>query len=590
MQESTRNNIMSKKQTLKKLEGREKLVPREKLIINYGPFAKSKGGPDLPNIPNPPKLQELPNKYHLFCQSFDNPYTLTETSKFTSNFNENEIGFISKSGIVTSIIPYKDEEIHISDIETKKVSDLNGVETFLVLNPKTLETKKMTFCECKIPDSISDIPIINITTSSKRILKVHLGTNIFTVQGWIPADKLDIKVHRICIVPFPDQMSRKCEKTLILDEKMFIERLSKLNKVSKKTGIIKYLRPQTINGYINELKKIGLLPLYSDFNKLHLISRILGYLQADGHIGYSEYENTITSRTHFTFGRPIDAENFMKDVLELGFSSNAIGEQIAFFKSSETTHHTWNAYQYKEFASFLLALEPVIGRKTASPSTPIPEWIMKGSDLIQREYISGFMGGDGCKISTTPRKYGTKIGLIYNLGRVGQHKNKEHEESMKNWFAQFQTLLVKFGLDSGKLKILNAKNPNQLRFELRMSSKKDNLLKYMNTIGYRYATTKYTDSLLCHEWFKYYRWTTDIVFWRRVYCAEFHYYGNWTRPQIMRSFKVEEVQLDDYCKGYVNQTKIKLPSNNATRLEEWKENVLPIQNCIFEPVRFIDKM
>ena len=74
-----------------------------------------------------------------------------------------------------------------------------------------------------------------------------------------------------------------------------------------------------INKQIKTLEKAQLLPLYSDNYKLPILSRIFGFILADGSINIYE-RNTKYISCSFDFGTEYDVKQFESDLEQCGFN------------------------------------------------------------------------------------------------------------------------------------------------------------------------------------------------------------------------------------------------------------------------------
>ena len=106
--------------------------------------------------------------------------------------------------------------------------------------------------------------------------------------------------------------------------------------------------------------------------------------------------------TQCYFTSPEAAEEFMTDVELLGFKRVKIITSIRTFHGS--THHTWQTAHCGLLSKFFIALNITMGKRTENPHKPIPEWIKKNDTLIKC-FLSGFFGGDGCRIYYNLRNF-----------------------------------------------------------------------------------------------------------------------------------------------------------------------------------------
>ena len=137
----------------------------------------------------------------------------------------------------------------------------------------------------------------------------------------------------------------------------------------------------------------------------------------------------------------------------------------------------------------LIALGVGCGKKT----TPLPNWIVNGSDLVKREFISAFQGGNGCAM----RWNKFKRGHSYIIGETSQSSNPEIKDSLMNMMKQCVQILEYFGIEINYLEEREAKEKNRVRIVYKISNKQENLIKYFEIIGYRYAWHKIVNSKSC---------------------------------------------------------------------------------------------
>jgi hypothetical protein len=108
------------------------------------------------------------------------------------------------------------------------------------------------------------------------------------------------------------------------------------------------------------------------------------------------------------------------------------------------THHTFTCIYNGCFPAFLISLGISYGKKTESPKTPIPSWIVDNSEY-GKQFMKGFQGGDGCKILYS--KYEDKRNKVVRpkyLIRIPQTSQQIHpdfEDSMLMFMNQCVSIL-----------------------------------------------------------------------------------------------------------------------------------------------------
>lgn len=459
-----------------------------------------------------------------------------------------------------------------------RIGDLKNGDEVITIDPVTLKASTTKIHSHFVVDAKdTNKSMVEIKTFSGRCLKATTDHKFLTFEeGWVDAGDLNKQKHHIAIFPSLSVMDNNVDvKTTIMDSDMAKNKLMSLCKNNA-----------LVNKYIKELEVQGLLPLSNDNVNLPIIARMMGFMRSDGHLSYTQEKGL---RSRLTFGRLYDAEVFNNDIKSLGFKTFKIQERRDTFYldngEKKTTHHVWVIDRHGSFASLFVLMGCVMGRKTEQSSTEIPVWIMNGTDLVKREYLSGFMGGDGCKINTAKRNYKTKEGMSYDMGRITQHKNKQHLESSLNWFKQFRSLLEYFSIKTSKLNYVLSYD-DKYRVELEMSSSRCNLIRYMDTIGYRYASTKFSDSLKVVEWLKYIEREISKTEDFRKMIHNLHYEENLTHPQLAQKYNITVARSQHLCKQYRKGTKINM-TNKTIRLEKWMKCVETRGEAIYVPIESI---
>ncbi len=415
-----------------------------------------------------------------------------------------------------------------------------------------------------------------IQTYSGASFYINENENMLVKSGIIKAKDLNIKNDTVAILPWIEEYLHN-DTGVIFDISKFRNKASDLG-----------IKESIIEKHIRELVNIGLLPLKLEDKRILILCRMLGYLQADGHLKIME--NGLP-RSTWVFGRPYDAEKFDDDLVELGLNRMAICEKIDKYKSSGITHHTWTIYRAGPLASLLAVLDGVLGRKTEQPANPIPEWIMNGSLAIKKEFVSGFMGGDGCKINTSTRHYESgNDGKTYDMSRITQHKLPEYVESSRNWFKQLTKLFNDLGINCGIIHTRPSKKTNKIKVEMEMPSDMNNLINYMDKIGYTYCTTKYMDSVKVSQWLKYRNFIIEYTKRLKIEVAELHSLKirpKWTQQKLADRFGITKAQVGHYCQDVKNGIGTNMPTNGIMNFDKWLERVSVDEKFIYEPIKRI---
>jgi DNA-directed RNA polymerase beta subunit len=427
-------------------------------------------------------------------------------------------------GVLASCTPYPDhnqaprntyqcldtkELVWMADGSRKSIGEVKIGESVMTFHPENLNVS-----ETKVVNQFirqNEFPIFKITTKSGREISATEDHEFMTNIGWATVGQMinnpEIKVG-INMLDYNINVSNESAKT-ILTEEMFIAKMRELeiDETSNR-------KVNKIFQYVNSLKSSGILPLCENNKILPVLSRIIGFLYADGSLNiystnrsnkykYKEFQCS------FDFGRLNDAMQFQSDMERCGFSSVKILEGTRSFTHKEgtrvQTHHTFTCIYNGCFPAFLISLGISYGKKTETPRNPIPEWIMNSSEY-SRQFIKGFQGGDGSKISwhrtvDKRNKQGATSYLIRSA-ETSQEINPLYEESLMRFMQQCVLILnsldVKVTSDVKKSKI----SDQRIKLAFTISSNSGNLINYFDRIGYAYAETKTCESFKVVEYLK----------------------------------------------------------------------------------------
>lgn len=173
------------------------------------------------------------------------------------------------------------------------------------------------------------------------------------------------------------------------------------------------------------LKSLNLLPLRSNGIRLPVLARLLGFVMTDGYL-YEDLKHNIYE-THFFMGTEEDAQDIKADLQILGFDKLEIKRQIKNRQIGERkfTISVLCCRNFNRALFFLLkALGSPEGRKK-NQAYFVPDWITDGDIAIKREFMSGWLGGDGCKITYRIKHGGTSShNAGFYVNAIEFHKEK----------------------------------------------------------------------------------------------------------------------------------------------------------------------
>ena len=446
-------------------------------------------------------------------------------SNIIRNYTHREIHPSTIFGILASCIPFSEhnqaprltyqclglnETVWMSDGKKLKITDVKIGDTVLTFNPETLDmtdTKVVNHFVRK-----NEYPIYKVETISGRDIIATSDHKFMTNQGWKTVDDMinnnDISVG-ICMTDYSINYIEK-DKTpnLIINEEIFIRMMRELE-IDETT----LRKVNKIFKYVNYLKEKNILPLDTNNKILPVLSRIIGYLYADGSINiYSKSRdgkyNYKEFQCSFDFGTFNDAKNFQKDVERCGFNTVKILEGTRTFTCNNDerrqTHHTFTCTYNGSFPAFLISLGVSYGKKTETLRSSIPDWIINTPEY-GRQFMKGFQGGDGSKVRYNLINDKRNNAEYYNyiIGETSQQINSNYENSLINFMEQCSNILIAFGIDIIHKTKREIVSDDRIKVSFVISSKIDNLIKYYEEIGYVYSETKNNDSFKIIEYLKY---------------------------------------------------------------------------------------
>jgi DNA-directed RNA polymerase beta subunit/intein/homing endonuclease len=442
------------------------------------------------------------------------------------NFTHCEIHPSTIFGILGSCIPYPDhnqaprntyqcldpnEIVHMSDGSKKKIGEVQIGESVITFNPETFEQSHSNVVNQFVREN--EHPIYKITTESGREITATGDHKFMTNIGWATVDQMmndaTIKIG-INTADYSVNAEAFDEPSIIMTEDYFMNVMRSFEIYETKNRKINKLVQ-----YANSLKSCGLLTLYNNNKLLPTLARIIGFLYADGSLnvyskngsGDIKYKNF---QCAFDFGSLSDAMQFKDDVSRCGFNVGKILEGSRTFAHKNDnriqTHHTYTCIYNGAFPAFLVALGISFGKKTENTRGKIPEWIMKSREC-SRQFMKGFQGGDGSKISwhrvVDKRNKSGKESYLIRSAETSQQINPIYKESLMVFMEQCVEILERFGVKTTNAICLKPVSENRVKVSFTLSSNSKNLISYFDNIGYAYAQTKNDSSFKVVEYLKY---------------------------------------------------------------------------------------
>jgi len=427
-------------------------------------------------------------------------------------------------GVLASCVPFPDhnqaprntyqclhpkEEVWMASGIKKPIGEIKIGEKVLSFNPTSMEITTTTVVNQFVRKN--EYPIHKVTTISGREIIATEDHKFMTDQGWYTVGDMmqtaSLKIG-ICMSNYTINNVHIADNKLILDETAFLEKMRSLN-IDETTN----RKLNKLQQYVVQLVDNKLLPLHYNNDKLCVLSRMIGFLYADGSINIYEKNkndkyNYKEFQCAFNFGQMNDALQFNNDVVQCGFTPSKIISATRTFTPTDSdrsqTHSTFACTYNGCFPAFLIALGTSYGKKTTTMRNNIPDWIMETPEYSV-QFMKGFQGGDGCKISwfkTVDSRKKDPTAYIIRTAKTSQQVHPHYKDSLIAFMKQCQQILHKNGVKTtGEIHEEQIAD-DRVCISYTISSNHDNLIQYFDTIGYAYAQTKNNKSFQVIEYLK----------------------------------------------------------------------------------------
>lgn len=249
--------------------------------------------------------------------------------------------------------------------------------------------------------------------------------------------------------------------------------------------------------YRRELEEKKLIGMEVPDPIMAILARIVGISWTDGHL--HKYNDAYSA--YFYLGERPDAAALEADIKRLGFDVSAAKYTTTEHTNKETGKVTKHSYfllaKGGSFAYLLHLLGVPHGKKGAQPNPLVPQWIKDASPNVKREFLSGFQGGDGGRISMVRNQTGVRK---LQCGATQQTCSPEYQKSHKEFMHQLGSLYRELGIETiYTMVMIDGKCVNKLR----ITNSYCNMYLYSTLIGYRYCGEKTRASALPIEFIRY---------------------------------------------------------------------------------------
>ena len=465
-------------------------------------------------------------------------------------------------GVMASIIPFpdhsqcifKDEPVYMHDGTTKKICDVKIGDKVITFDPENQKQSITTVVHTETHPT--EKQLFEITTYSGRKIIATFDHRFMTSEGWKRLEHLKVDESLIGISAEPKPVSTIIEEYIILDKNEFENNCLKRG-----------IKDSLIEIYTDELSHI--LPLKSNSVYLPVISRMFGFMLTDGWVGINDNGNV---RLAADFGSEYSFELFEKDVQFLKFRTHS-----SRYTEKEGFGSTYRCEHSGVFPALLVALGIIVGKKSTQQACKIPFWVMNGSDMIKREFLAGFQGGDGSKIKSSSKKQ-----INIQISTTSKTIKTEFLDSMVDMMSDMVKLFRDLGIDVADVEHVPSKDyEDRMSVSYYISSARKNLIKYFEIVNYRYDVYKQIESCIYVEYLKY----IDCEHNKRIeLVSKIKSFGSMSRKQIAKELNIECKTVYNILK--LNGTAIGLPKGLITP-NQWKEMIKVSSTTIFMPIRSI---
>lgn len=212
-----------------------------------------------------------------------------------------------------------------------------------------------------------------------------------------------------------------------------------------------------------------------------ILARLIGAINTDGTLTESKYGYN----ANFYVGEKEDAFAVSSDITRLGFKCPKYRHKTSIYNENNKSivYKYFDVSKGGAFATLLVTLGGIVGKKGKYNNPHIPSWIRNGSSSVKREFLSAFQGGDGCRIKGSTTNNHSKI----SIGRTQQTCATEYADAHLVYMNEIAQMFQELGIDVSIKEERHEENTIQT---LNFSSTFSNITKYASTIGYRYCAEK----------------------------------------------------------------------------------------------------
>jgi len=374
----------------------------------------------------------------------------------------------------------------------------------------------------------SESSLLKITTETGFTIRVTKDHPLLTKEGMVLAKSLR-KGTETALHPFKGEVFEPPQKFRILSEDDL---------------------PSTI---AQDLRKRGLLPLYSDSKALPTLLRILGYFVGDGSFN--------GNKTWF-YGSHEGMEEMRQDLVLLKYSPSKV---IVRKRQASIKGKSFLGIENSVYVS-TRSLRVLLERMGAPPGNKVvgqsalPLWLLKLPRWLQRWFLAGYFGAEMNKPQTTN-------GYNFEPPVVSCTKLKSSISSGMNLLGMVAAMLENFGVEP--LKIRSEDLGEKVRLKLQLSEKSESLLNLWSRVSYAYSPKRRRLALAATSWLT---WKQAVIMERGTVALAvcLAHAGGKTLPQIVSEYEQPWVNKRHIERSlYEGRDGLSRIPNGFPKFEEW---------------------
>ena len=289
----------------------------------------------------------------------------------------------------------------------------------------------------------------------------------------------DLKVgDEILIYPFKGVKYTKPKRILIVDENDYLKFLRSLNIFTSE---------KIMQGYVESLKKAGLLPLYLDNPLMPYIIKLLGYSLGRGSCFVKKERNQALVLFHFF----VDTENLK----EIGDDLKKFNVDFSMKKRNNSL---FILVKNRPFVMLLLCLGAPFGKKSEF-NFKVPRWLFKAPKFYQRLFLASLFGSQGQLAVEKGKTFCEPFVLCFNVKLNKMDRMVKFMRDLK------KMLEINFKVKTwriGKTYTPGVKGKTA-GVILYINSEPNNMIRFLETINFEYSQKKKEKAAALASYFRY---------------------------------------------------------------------------------------